>query len=154
MLPPTIFFFVVFHILYFIKSLIANEYGISITSSIVATIGALIVGKAILIADSLKVLKLFQDHNLIKHILWKVFIYGILVFVFRYLEEIIPLTSKYDSFAEANQNLIHEIKWPQFWTIQIVLFIFLTIYVSYVELIKVIGKEKFKDLVFKRKNKL
>ena len=52
MLPPTIFFFIVFHILYFIKSLIADEYGVSITSSIAATIGALIVGKAILIADN------------------------------------------------------------------------------------------------------
>lgn len=151
MLPPTIFFFVVFHVLYFIKSLLANEYGISISSSIVATIGALIVGKAILIADNLKILKLFQENNLIYRILWKVFVYGLLVFLFRYLEEVIPLMSKYDTFSEANKNLIHEIKWPQFWTIQIVLFIFLIIYVSYVELIKVIGKERFIEIVFKNK---
>ncbi len=151
MLPPTIYFLVVFHILYFIKSLIADEYGVSISSSIVATIGALIVGKAILIADSLKALKLFEENNLIHRILWKVFIYGIFVFIFRYLEEIIPLISKYQSFFQANKNLIHEIKWSQFWIIQIVLFIFLTIYVSYVELIKIIGKEEFLELVFKRK---
>lgn len=69
MLPATIFFFVVFHVLYFMKSLLANEYGISISSSIVATIGALILGKAIIIADDLKILKLFQENNLIYRIL-------------------------------------------------------------------------------------
>ncbi|WP_104735572.1 hypothetical protein [Hanstruepera ponticola] len=151
MLPPTIFFFVVFHILYFIKSLVANEYGVSISSSIAAAIGSLIVGKAILIVDSLKALNLFQEHNLIHRILWKIFIYSVFVFLFRYLEEVIPLMSKYDSFNVANRNLINEIKWSQFWTIQIVLFIFLTIYISFVELIKVIGKERFLEIVFKKK---
>ena len=57
MLPPTIFFFVIFHILFFVRSLFANKYSISVESSIVATIGALIVGKAVLIADKLKLLK-------------------------------------------------------------------------------------------------
>lgn len=67
------------------------------------------------------------------------------------MEEVIPLFSKYDTFSEANKNLIREIKWPQFWTIQIVLFIFLINYVLYVELIKVIGKERFLEIVFKNK---
>lgn len=153
MLPPTIFFFVVFHILFLIRSLIANEYGISVTSSLVATIGALIVGKAILIADNIKLLKLFQEKKLIHSVLWKVFIYTIMVFIFRYLEEVIPLISKYGSLSSANQNIIDEIKWPKFWTIQIFLIVFLIIYVSFVELIKLIGKEKFKEMVFGKKLK-
>ncbi|TYA53181.1 hypothetical protein [Formosa maritima] len=151
MLPPTIFFFVVFHILFFIRSLIANEYGISVTSSIVATIGALIVGKAVLIADKLKLLKLFQKSNLVHRVIWKVFIYTIMVFIFRYLEEVIPLISKFGSFGSANQHLLEEIKWPKFWTIQIFLVVFLIIYVSFAELIKLVGKDKFKEMVFGKK---
>jgi len=152
MLPPTIFFFVVFHILFFIRSLIANEYGISVTSSLVATIGALIVGKAVLIADKLKLMRLFQENNLIHRVLWKVFIYTILVFIFRYLEEVIPLISKYGSFSSANQHILEEIKWPKFWTIQIFLVVFLIIYVSFAELIKLVGKDSFKELVFGKKS--
>lgn len=152
MLPPTIFFFVVFHILFFIRSLIANEYGISVTSSLVATIGALIVGKAVLIADKLKLMRLFQENNLIHRVLWKVFIYTILVFIFRYLEEVIPLISKYGSFSSANQHILEEIKWPRFWTIQIFLVVFLIIYVSFAELIKLVGKDTFKEMVFGKKS--
>lgn len=152
MLPPTIFFFVVFHILFLIRSLIAQEYGFNTTSSIVATIGALIVGKAILIADNIRLLKLFQEKQLIHRVLWKVFIYTIMVFIFKYLEEVIPLISKYGSFSSANQHLIEEIKWPKFWTIQIFLIVFLIIYVSFVELIKIVGKEEFKEMVFGKKD--
>lgn len=118
---------------------------ISLNSSFAATIGALIAGKAILITDNVK---LFQEKQLFKRVIWKVFIYTILVFVFRYLEEVIPLISKYDSFTSANHHLIDKIKWPKFWTIQIFLVVFLTIYVSYSELIKLLGKEKFMELVF------
>jgi len=55
MLPLTIFFFVVFHILAFIRMLMAKQYGITISSSTAATIGALIVGKSILIVDALPI---------------------------------------------------------------------------------------------------
>ncbi|HLV38205.1 hypothetical protein [Xanthomarina sp.] len=147
MLPPTIFFLVVFHILFFVRSLIANEYGISATSSLVATIGALIVGKAVLIADHLKLVRLFEEKNLIYNVLWKVLIYSIMISVFRYLEEAIPLIYKHESLGSANQHLLEEIKWTRFWIIQIFLMVFLLIYVSFSELIKLIGKEKFKALV-------
>lgn len=51
-LPPTIFFFVILHIALFNRSLMAEQYGITINSSISATIAALIVGKVILITDA------------------------------------------------------------------------------------------------------
>ena len=42
MLPPTIYFFVVLHIVLFARNLLANEWGIEVASSAVPTIGALI----------------------------------------------------------------------------------------------------------------
>lgn len=64
MLPPFIFFFVVFHIVAFMRSLMAEQYGITITSSVSATIGALIVGKAILIAEVLAFVNWFRKKGL------------------------------------------------------------------------------------------
>ena len=58
MLPPTIFFFVVFHIIAFMRVLMAEQYGITITSSASATIGALIVGKSILVANAIEYINL------------------------------------------------------------------------------------------------
>ena len=151
MLPPTIYFFVIFHILFFINSLIASHYQISINSSVIATIGALIVGKAILISDKIKLLNLFKDKTLVHRVLWRVFIYTIMVFIFKYLEELIPLISKYDSLNQANEHVFENIIWPRFWTIQIFLIIFLMIYVFVSELIKTLGKEEFLKLIFNKK---
>jgi len=77
MLPPTIFFFVVFHIIAFTRALMAKQYGIAISSSAAATIGALIVGKAILIADALPFVNWFRQKRLIYNVAWRTFLYVI-----------------------------------------------------------------------------
>ena len=63
MLPSTIFFFVVFHIILFTRALMANQSGITIASSASATIGALIVGKSILIAGALPLFNWFRQNR-------------------------------------------------------------------------------------------
>lgn len=52
LLPPTIFFFVVFHTVVFGRSLIGVGSDFSVATSTAATIGALILGKSILIVYS------------------------------------------------------------------------------------------------------
>ena len=101
MLPPTIFFFVVFHIITFTRALMAKQYGIPIPSSVAATIGALIVGKAILIADALPFVNWFSQKRLIYNVAWRTFLYIIVVLLFQFLEELIPLISKYGSVGTA-----------------------------------------------------
>ena len=64
-IPATIFFFIAFHVVVFTKALMLEGYGIAATGSVVATIGALIVAKAILIADKLPFVNLFSDRALI-----------------------------------------------------------------------------------------
>jgi hypothetical protein len=68
MLPPTIFFLVVFHIIAVTRALMAEEYGITIASSVSATIGALIVGKSILIADALPFFNRFRQKKSIYNV--------------------------------------------------------------------------------------
>jgi hypothetical protein len=53
LLPPTIFFFVALHIVAFVCVLMLKETGISPQSSISVAVAALILGKAVLIADML-----------------------------------------------------------------------------------------------------
>ena len=82
MLPPTVFFFVAFHIVAFARSLLAEQFGITVSSSVAATIGALIVGKAILIADPLPLSNWFGHKRLIYNVVWKVFLYSIIILLF------------------------------------------------------------------------
>ena len=91
MLPPTIFFFVVFHLVAFARALLDAQYGISVVSTAAATIGALVVGKAILLADGLPVMHWFRDRRLIYNVLWRIGVYVVLVLLLQCLEELIPL---------------------------------------------------------------
>jgi len=143
MLPPTIYFYVVFHILMFTRSLIVQEYGLTIQSSFVAIIGALIVGKAILIADALPFVTMFRDKRLIYNLIWKTVLYASLVLLFQCLEELIPLISKYGSFSIGVENFIEETKWHKFWGSFIVFLLFLVIYNLTVGMMEALGRQKF-----------
>jgi hypothetical protein len=51
LVPPTIFFFISFCLLILTQNLISRQYGIPLASFVNAVVGALIVGKVVLIVD-------------------------------------------------------------------------------------------------------
>jgi hypothetical protein len=146
MLPPTIFFFIVFHILAFVRTLMAKQYGITLSSSTAATIAALIVGKSILIVDALPLYDWFSEKRLIYNIAWRIFLYLIIVLLFQFLEELIPLISKYGTISTASEHLIEEIKWPRFWATHIILIVFIAFYNVATAVIGAIGRNKFLEI--------
>ena len=147
-IPTFIFFFVAFHLVAITKMLMLMGYKITLTGSTVATIGALIVAKAVLLANKVPVVNLFQKKPLIFNVLWKTLIYGLLTFVFRYLEELIPLIVKHGSLINARVHLIGEISWPHFWAFQIWLMVALLLYCSFLELLSEFGAGKVKEVFF------
>lgn len=146
--PPFLYFFVVFHILFFAKSIIQEEYGITTSSYIQATIGALIVGKSILLANAFPILNLFRDKRLIYNIIWRVILYLVFVLFIKYIEEIIPLLSKGGAFNDSSKEVLNAMKNAKSMVVDIILILFLFIYVIAEELIQIIGKKEFKSLFF------
>src|SRR5271170_217263 len=59
-LPPTIFFFVGFNFIVFTTNLLLADYAIAVSSFMLATVGALVVGKAVLVANAIPLLKLYD----------------------------------------------------------------------------------------------
>ena len=74
-LPPTIFFFVALHIVAFIRVLMLEGTGIAPTTSVSVTIAALILGKAVVIADMLPFINRFPEKPLLHNVAWKTAIY-------------------------------------------------------------------------------
>src|SRR5207248_8251824 len=64
-LPPTIYFFVALHIVMFIRVLMLERTGVAPSSSISIAVAALILGKAVLIADLLPMINRFPNKPLI-----------------------------------------------------------------------------------------
>src|SRR5438034_5128774 len=141
LLPPTIFFFVALHIVAFIRVLMLKGTGISPLSTMSIAVAALILGKAVLIADMLPLINRFPHKPLIYNIAWKTVIYLLLSAVIHYLERLIDFWRDTGGFVAGNQKLLSEIIWPHFWAIQIILFVLIAAYCTVHELVRVIGLE-------------
>ena len=148
LLPPTIYFFVALHIVAFVRVLMLEKTGIAPSSSISIAVAALILGKAVLIADMLPMINRFPNKPLIYNIAWKTVIYLLLSAVIHYLERLIDFWRETGGFVAGNQKLLAEIIWPHFWAIQIILFVLIAMYCTVHELVRVIGREKALRIFF------
>lgn len=153
MLPPTIFFMVAFHIVVYIRFLMIDKYVITFTASLFATINALVIGKSILIADSLPLLKLFRKERVIYTMIFKIILYSLVVFLFQFLEEFIPAISKFGSLQAALNHVVSEVNWPRFWAFHIIYILFLLPYLLGTTIMSEIGKDKFLNLFFAKESK-
>jgi hypothetical protein len=148
LLPPTIFFFVALHIVAFVRVLMLKGTGISPLSSVSVAVAALILGKAVLIADMLPAINRFPDKPLIYNVAWKTLLYMVMATLIHYLERLIDFWRQAGSFVAGNEKLLSEMVWPHFWAIQIILFVLIAMYCTIHELVRVIGREKLMRIFF------
>src|SRR5882762_32580 len=147
-LPPTINFFVALHLVMFIPVLMLEGTGLSPYSSASIAVTALVLGKAVLIADMLPLINRFPHKPLIYNIAWKTVIYLLISAVIHYLERLVDFWRQTGGFVAGNRKLLAEIIWPHFWAIQIILFVLIAAYCTMHELVRVIGKEKALRIFF------
>jgi hypothetical protein len=148
LLPPTIFFFVALHIVMFVHVLMLKGTGIAPSSSISIAVAALILGKAVLVADMLPMVNRFPHKPLIYNVAWKTLLYWLMATLIHYVERLIDFWRQTGGFVAGNQKLMAEIIWPHFWAIQIILFVLIAMYCMMHELVRVIGKEKVMRIFF------
>ena len=148
LLPPTIYFFVALHIVAFVRVLMLKGTGIAPSSSVSIAVAALILGKAVLLADMLPLINRFPHKPLIYNVAWKTVIYLLISAVLHYLERLIDFWRQTGGFVAGNQKLLAEIVWPHFWAIQIILLVLIVMYCTMHELVRLIGKEKVLRIFF------
>jgi hypothetical protein len=147
-LPPTIYFFIALHIVAVIRVLMLKDTGLAPSTTASITVAALILGKAVLLADMLPFINRFPEKPLCHNIAWKTVIYLVVSAVIHYLERLIDCWRETASFVAANEKLLSLIIWPHFIAIQIILFVLIAIYCTVHELVRVIGKEKSLRMFF------
>jgi hypothetical protein len=147
-IPPTIFFFVMLHIVALVHSLMLKGIGIAPSSSISIAIAALILGKSVLIADMLPIINRFPDKPLIYNVGWKTAIYLLLATLIHYLEHLFDFWRQTGGLVAGNKKLLSEMVWPHFWAIEILLLVLIVMYCIMRELIWIIGREKAMRIFF------
>jgi hypothetical protein len=148
LLPPTIFFFVALHIIGLVRALLTKGTGLPVTSSAQIALGALIIGKAVLLADLWPPINRFPEKPLIYNIVWKTVIYFAVATVIHYLERLFDFAKAAGGIVAGNQKLLSEIVWPHFWGIQIVLLVVILNYCVIRELGRALGEERIFRLFF------
>ena len=148
LLPPTIFFFVALHIIAFIRVLMLKGTGVAPSSSISIAVAALILGKAVLVADMLPFINRFPHKPLIYNVAWKTLIYFLVSGVIHYLERLYDFWREAGSFVAGNEKLLAEIVWPHYWAIQIILLVLIATYCTMHELGRALGGHKLRQMFF------
>jgi len=145
--PPTIFFLVLFHMLGLTKAVALSDYSFTALRAAGATVGALIVAKAILVVEALPLARLFSRRR-IAQVLWKTLLYSAMVLLFRLAEELVPLAWTHGSLADGIRAMSSEIVWPLFVILSLWVSGGLFLYCLAAELIGAIGPRRVRELFF------
>lgn len=148
LLPPAIFFFVALHLVALVRVLMLKGTGIPVSTSASVTLAALIIAKAVLIADMMPFINRFPHRPLAYNVAWKTGIYFLVATLVHYLERLVDYWREAGGFIAANDKLLSGIVWPHFWAIQIFLLVLILMYCSMRELVRVIGGDKVREMFF------
>ncbi len=88
-LPPMVFFAFSFNLIVLTTDLILADYRASFGNFMVATMAALVVGKAVLVANAIPFLRRFDVAPMIQPVLFKTFVYWSVVFLVRFVEKLV-----------------------------------------------------------------
>ena len=148
LLPPAVFFFVALHLVAFVRVLMLKGTGIAVGTSVSVTLAALIIAKAVLIADMLPFINRYPHKPLVYNVLWKTTIYVLVAMLVHYIERLVGFWRDAGGLIAGNEKLLSEIVWPHFWAVQIFLAVMILMYCTMRELIRIIGREKVQRIFF------
>jgi hypothetical protein len=146
--PPTLFFAVSFNLLVLTINLILADYLRSFASFMVATASALVVGKAVLVADAMPFLRRFDTAPMIQPILFKTTVYWAVVFLVRFLEKLVEYLFAGGTFGGIPKYVTTHFTWHRFAAIQTWIFVLFLIYTSVSELNARLGNGELKKIFF------
>ena len=148
LIPPTLYFFVVLHFAAVVQALLNRHNPIDLPTSATITVGALVLGKSVLIAEMLPFINRYPTDPLIWNVGWKAMLYFSVALVLHYFERLIEFWRKSTDFVAANHAMFAEMDWSHFWAIQLLLAFFILIYCVMSELIRAIGRAEMKTMFF------
>ena len=151
-LPAMVFFAIGFNLIVFSMNLILSQYLLRFGSFMVATTAALIVGKAVLVADKMPFLRRFELAPLIQPILFKTCVYTVFVFIARLIEAYIHYMIDTGRLIGFFPFLYEQFSWHRFVFIQLWIFVLFFIYTTGSELNRVFGYGMLAKLFFKHRS--
>ena len=131
-----------------VRMLMTKGTGLPISTPIQVAVGALVLGKSVLIADMLPIINRYPDRPLVYNVAWKTAIYVLAALVIHYLERLVDFWKEAGGLVAGNEKLLAEMVWPHFWAIHILLTVLIFDYCVLHEIARVIGAKKLREMFF------
>lgn len=147
-LPPTIFFAVGFNLIVLTQRILLADYLVHFAGFMVATTMALVVGKAVLVADMLPFLRRFDNVRLIWTIVYKALFYCLCVFIARLIEAYIHYIIDEGRLIGLLPYLVERLSWHRFLFVQIWIFVLFLLYTTGAEINQALGPGLLHRLLF------
>ena len=130
------------------KMFLLNQYEIDEWSYGFALINALVVAKVILIGQYAKIGRKHEDKSIFVSAIWKSFVFGLLVFAFHIVEEVIKRMIHGADVEKASRA----IRFDEMGARTVVVFCCFIPLFMFLELRRVMGEEEFRALLFRKKS--
>jgi hypothetical protein len=153
-LPAIIFFAIGFNLVVLTTQLVLDAYSGQFASFTVATLAALLVGKAVLVANALPFFRRFDTAPLIQPILYKTVIYWSVVAVLRFLENVIKYWAGGGKFSGIPEYVAVHFPWHRFFAVQIWIFTLFLIYATASELNALFGEGEIRKIFLTRRQRI
>jgi hypothetical protein len=148
MLPAVLFFAVGFNVIVLTTNLLLRDYAVRFGSFLVAVTAALVVGKAVLVANATPFLRRYDTRPLALTILYKAAVYCVFVFFARLIEVVLKDWLGGETFADA----VARFSWHRFLAIQIWLFVLFLVFVTVSEMVTLLGEGELPRILFNRRS--
>lgn len=147
---PVLFLFCMFELVSFSNALLLESYSITPTHTLFAAVGALIGGKAILVANKTPVPLLFQRHAVIITVLWRSFVYAVFCALFLCSEHVVTGLFQERTPVVSLEALAQNVSIDHVAANVIWLFVSLMLYNSYVEVDRYLGPGTLRKIFLQR----
>jgi len=151
-LPAMVFFATGFNLIVFSTNLILSQYFLRVGSFMLATAAALVVGKAVLVADTMPFLNRFESAPLIQPILFKTCVYTVFVFIARLIEAYIHYIIDTGRLIGFFPFMYEQFSWHRFVFIQLWIFVLFLMYTTGTELNRLFGYGMLAKLFFRHRS--
>ena len=144
--PPTLFFLVSFNLITLTVAFLSEKHEVSMISHITATIGALLVGKAFLLADKLPFFTRYANKPLVYETLWKAFLYFMVTILLHIGERTLSAATDSKGFLFRSKADVAAFDWHLFIIVQLWLALLLVIYSVVAGVIKGVGAGRLRQM--------
>ena len=151
-LPPTLFFAIGFNLIVLTTQLILADYLVHFANFMLVTMSALIVGKAVLVANALPFFRRFDTAPVVQPVLFKTVIYCAVVLLVRFLERLGKYWFAGGSLSGIPEYVANHFSWNRFIAIQIWVFVLFLIYTIGAELNSLFGSGELAKILFTRRS--